>query len=340
MSRRATNGPTFAMGEDAVERRVKIVDAALARRNRHAAEHELRARIVEIRIELHRLHLVLARGARLREVRGAGVGPARVRVREPFDDRLRIRRNGLAGAVELRRAVDGELHEPDREELHQLARIVLVGSDVGRGIGLLVAEHAQVDAHRGMQRDGFDQLAVIAKPPRREQIVVGGQRIRLVAERADLRHDHDLRQRERDALAQLVGAGHGVAEPDVDAIAVQVLDVLRHRQRLYMRQLERRGAQELLVDPRFVAERNDAVRFGLRGAHRGLVEEPERVGLADARNRGLGRCRRRRGRRRAAEPPASPDEPPQAAMSATRERLTSPLIVLVMSGCLTHHVRL
>ena len=54
-------------------------------------------------------------------------------------------------------------HEPDREQLHQLARVVLVGTDVARGVGLLVAEHRQVHAHRRMQRHVLHQLAEVAE---------------------------------------------------------------------------------------------------------------------------------------------------------------------------------
>ena len=66
-------------------------------------------------------------------------------MRESLHDlRLVVGGNGLGGAVGLDAAIEVELDQTDREELHQLARIVLVRADVACGVGLLIAEHQQV----------------------------------------------------------------------------------------------------------------------------------------------------------------------------------------------------
>ena len=67
---------------------------------------------------------------------------------------ITIRRYWISVAVELLRAVEFEFEKPDREQLHYLPGIVLVGKRIILGIGLAVVDVAEIDAHRRMHRDG------------------------------------------------------------------------------------------------------------------------------------------------------------------------------------------
>ena len=97
-------------------------------------------------------------------------------MREALDVGLLERRNRLAAGVVQRLSLVVELEQPDREQLHELARIVLVGPDVACGVGLAVAEHRQVDAHGRVQRHVLQQLAEVAEGIRRERVVVARRR--------------------------------------------------------------------------------------------------------------------------------------------------------------------
>ena len=59
---------------------------------------------------------------------------------------------GIAIGVALGAAVWVEQHQPNRHQLHHLARIVLVGLAAGGGVFLLVATGVEVVAHGGVQR--------------------------------------------------------------------------------------------------------------------------------------------------------------------------------------------
>ena len=144
------------------------------------------------------------------------------------------RTSGSAGPA--RRAVGVpsaiELDEADREELHELARVVLVGPDVARRVRLLIAEHREVHAHHRMQRHVLDQRAEIAEGVC-ARACRSSRRARTDSRRrADLRDHHDLRERERDALAQLVVAVQRVLEPDVEALHVEPGHVETRRYRI------------------------------------------------------------------------------------------------------------
>ena len=181
-------------------------------RDRHV-EEGLGAGLVKLRIRLHRPQDAIGiRGAAAVETRVRGVlrrpAPAGEHARQAGDVGVGVGLDRLA-VDELRRAVEVDLGEADREELHHLAREVLVGHAAGHRIGLLVAQVREVDAHHRAGRDRLEQRAVVAERVLAEQVHVIGQPVGGRGDRAALgRNDDDLRQRELHALAQLVRRGY------------------------------------------------------------------------------------------------------------------------------------
>ena len=149
-------------------------------------------------------------------------------------------------------------------------------ADIERGIGLLVAEHGQVHAHRRMQRDVCDQVAEAAECIACQHVMVVRQRVRHVHQRACLRDDHDLGQRKGDSLPKLVRSPHRIAHPGIRAIVVHRPDHLggvceENVCSLDNRQLDRGRLGELLVDPAAVSKSGYGRRIRFGGAERGLV---------------------------------------------------------------------
>ena len=116
------------------------------------------------------------------------------------------------------RAIRIELVQADREQLHHLARIVLVRLTAARVL-LEIAAGIEEIAHRCIERERFEQLAEVAEGMRREHIPIGGYQARGIERREGGEgHDEHFRQRERHSLAHLVGTreqlipDHAVAE--------------------------------------------------------------------------------------------------------------------------------
>ena len=184
------------------------------------------------------------------------------------------------------------MHQADREQLHHFARVVLVGTDVARRVGLLVLDVAEIDAHRRMQGHVFDQRAVVAEGVAAEHVVPARERPGLVGQRAVLaRDDEDLAQRERDALAQLigrqrkaatrVGRADGVDGPDLDPGRIGDVVVAFGLRRqgfdpVEVGHLQRNWLRELFCQPRIDAERAQARDVGRRRSEGGACEETRR----------------------------------------------------------------
>ncbi len=213
--------------------------------------------------------------------------PAGKDVRKSLDDRLIVGRQRFAGRVERPRPVGIQLDESDREELHELARVVFVGTDVTHRVRLLVAEHVEKPAHRRVQRHVLEQLAVVAKGAASEQVVVIRSRERHVHERTVLGDDQDLREREGDALTQLVGRPHCEPVKRVLPLSLQHPGTLDHRvPGLHGGQLQRRPERQLFVDPALVGiarvtQRDQPIDLGSRRPERGLAQEAERFGARE-----------------------------------------------------------
>ena len=82
-------------------------------------------------------------------------------------------------AAGLHAAIGVELIQTDREQLHHLARVVLVGHAARRGVLLLVVQVREVHAHHRMQRDVLQQVAEVAECAARERVQVPGHAARV-----------------------------------------------------------------------------------------------------------------------------------------------------------------
>jgi hypothetical protein len=116
--------------------------------------------------------------------------------------------------VELLRAVGVELPEADGEELHQLARVVLVRAD--RAARLHAVGEVEVHPHRSAQGHVAHQRAVVAEGVAREDLQVRDDHVgvRVLVER----DDPHLAERIDDALAQLILSRARVVEERVDRV--------------------------------------------------------------------------------------------------------------------------
>ena len=210
-----------------------------------------------------------------RDVRDVPAGEDELEV---VDDRLVVARQRLARhQVVLGRAVLVEELRPDREELHDLAGVVLVR------VGLCARGHVQVRAHRRVERDLFEDVPVVPEGVRREDVEV---RRELARPRDHVgRCDVDLLQREEHTLPELIAVVQGIREERrvqrprrvVEAIAVDVararLGVGDHLDR----RVERRRGGVLRREPRQIAGAEKAADLGVLRAPGRLLEESGRL---------------------------------------------------------------
>ena len=191
---------------------------------------------------------------------------------------LVIGRNRLA-ARSLHGAVRIEPDQPDRKQLHDLARVVFVGADVGVEIRLAVLEHRQVVAHDRTQGHVFEQVAVVAEGAVDEQVVVVGHRDRIAFDGAALvRNDEQLTEREGNTLAQLIRCGDGVQPPGFLATVLVDLEA-GGSLRLEIGPVMRCRQAGLVCEPCVVADRAQAGDFGAARAERGLSQEARGFGI-------------------------------------------------------------
>ena len=220
-----------------------------------------------------------------------GPVPAGEHVGEGGDGVLAVGGDGLA-AAELRRAVGVEHHQADAEELVDLARVVLVGMDVLRGVRAPVAHHVEVHAHGRAQRDVLQQRAVVAEGAIDQDVVVIGQAQRELAQCGVLvRHHQDLAQGEGHALAQLVavddhvvgriGAAQGAEEPGLGARVLAELLAQGVADPVHVVHVQGRCRGELLVQPGLVADRTQMRDVRVGGTEGRLGEETRRVGIIE-----------------------------------------------------------
>ncbi len=279
-------GTHVRMPEQVVNGGVDVLQAGLPRGNVPPANEVFRAGFVVLFVHAHR-----PRPHRL-AVAEVAVGTVERKAREDLrqlgDVVVVVRGNRLPASVPQVRSVRFELEQPDRKELHDLARVVLVGESPAAGIGLVVAEMREVRPHDGVERDVPKNVPVVPeRVPQQHVVVVRG------ADRAS-RHgvgivgDHeDLAQRQRDPLAKRIRTAHDLVPP-------RPTPVLRRHLQPRAEPLVEEGLvvadrpRELLVEPEVGAEARGALDLSVVGAERGLRQEA----------RSLGRRHRRAGRRR------------------------------------------
>ena len=262
--------------EDVVDRVVQVPGRALARGQHHAVQQGLRLPVVLGLVGHHRVDVVRhARSGRGRET------PAGEDASEVVDVVLRVGRNRLSLVVELRRAIDIEPHSTDREQLQDLARVVLVRP------GARVVVDVEVVPHRRIERDVVEQLAVVAERVAIEDLKVGRHPAWL--RDFDAGDDDDLVQRERDALAQLIFAVERVHEEPVLQRVHRVVVALTGRsvragggvarRRIErQRRIARDRRLELLLEECLEADLADVLDQLGRRSPRRLFEEPHDVG--------------------------------------------------------------
>ena len=149
------------MLEQVVDRRLEVVHTGLPVRNHRAAEQPFFARLVEFLVHGHWLQEPRPRLAEVGVF--AGVGETREDLREFGDVVVVVGGDRTTVGTELRRGVDVQLEQADRKKLHDFTGEVLVREDVVFGVRLAVVDVAQVDAHRGVQRDVTEQVAKVAE---------------------------------------------------------------------------------------------------------------------------------------------------------------------------------
>ncbi len=165
---------------------------------------------------------------------------------------------------------------PEREELHHLARIVLV-----RRPARVVAA-VQPEEHRGVFRDVEDQLLERAETVVAEQLVL--------VQHQPLRADAGVRRREpvvpdeRHALDERARRAHHAVEPPAVVLAPRV--IRSERVALF---IGGRCADELLTarvreraDRTVEPERRELLRFALARAEAGAPEQPLCLGGSEA----------------------------------------------------------
>jgi hypothetical protein len=215
-----------------IQHRFQILLRGLPGWNVDAPEDGLRAGVV---IAFHREHLtdvvrrIVAPAARAGRGR---IGPPRQRLGHVRDHRLVISGNRMPAGIEDRASIRIQLCKSKREQLHQLARIILVRGCVLRWIGLVVIGHVQVAAHGRTQRYSLDQIAVVSESVVSKNAPIGRERIRIL-HAGLLRHHPDLAQNERHALEKLVLPRDGIHEEGLgDRIQVVIGLAVRIQNRL------------------------------------------------------------------------------------------------------------
>ena len=236
--------------------------------------------VVQVRVEGHRVDPVVAGvGAVGGRARNLVDVPTGVDPLELVDDRLVVGGQGAVGPV-LRRAVLVEQLGPDREELHDLARVVLVRVVLGGRV------HVQVLAHRRVQRLLVQDVPVIAERVQVEDAQVR-RHLEGVSERV-LGNDDDLVERPPDALAQLVRAVERVGEEPVldpvGRVVVAVAGVVARGRGVARPEGEervrvaRRGGRVLRGQPREPSLAEDRADLDVVRPPGRLLEEADRLG--------------------------------------------------------------
>mmetsp|Transcript_5553 Transcript_5553/g.21325 ORF Transcript_5553/g.21325 Transcript_5553/m.21325 type:complete len:622 (-) Transcript_5553:134-1999(-) len=284
-------GADIGVVEDVVQRRLQVGARALAAGQHHAVEQLLAAGVVVILEGDHR-RVVVARVAEAVAGRAGprGIGPAGEGVGKALDRVLVVARDRLALAIELLAAIGVELPQADGEQLQHLAGVVLVGLDALGRVGLVVVRHVQIATHRRAQGHLPEHIAEIAEAVAQEDALVVRHRIRQLDDVA--RHDQDLGQGQRGALAQLVGL--------VDRVREELH--LHRKQRVVVAPASgprtgwaalggirvdvghaaevRVAAGELAGQPGLAPQRHQLGHARVGRAEAGLAEQPSRVGFS------------------------------------------------------------
>jgi hypothetical protein len=99
---------------------------------------------------------------------------------------------------------------PIENSLQDLARVILIGDRAVLRVGLVAVRHVEVVTHRRAQGHVLQQGSIVAECIVEQDVLVVGESVGFID--LDARNHHDLRERERDALAQLIRVIERVGE--------------------------------------------------------------------------------------------------------------------------------
>mmetsp|Transcript_41215 Transcript_41215/g.96362 ORF Transcript_41215/g.96362 Transcript_41215/m.96362 type:complete len:583 (-) Transcript_41215:713-2461(-) len=277
-------GRHIGVQEDDVQRIGHVLLGRLAGRQQLAVEQLLLARRVEAGPGLHRLGpqgldvlVVVTELVRVVVVQ-APETPAAECLRQALDDALVVGGLGLAGRVELGRAIGIELDETDGEQLQHFTRKVLVWMGALVGALLLAAQQIEVVAHGRVQRHVLQQRAPVAEGIAVEHVHIAAHGRRADVGR-DIADDEDLQQRPADAGTQLVLAGQPLLP---DGLVAHLLAELGRLARLLVAaalavdivHVQGRRLGELRRQPGIEALRDEGIDlFRPGGTEAGLAQE-------------------------------------------------------------------
>ena len=286
-ARRRASAPAVPAGM-LVPRKLTARLEWVSRVQAHGVDRELRARD----LVAHPGHIGLGHAPVVIVV--TGEDPRQVR-----DIVLSIGFDRLALCISLHRSVGIELVESDREQLHDLARVVLVRLAPGGGVFLEVAARVQIEAHRRVQRYLLEQRPEIAEGVCCKKVPVGRDHVgRIETVDGRQRHDEELRQGQRQAFAHRVRArqqlvpDHEIAELRPEVALLRSDRVVAARVEPVDPGLARRG-RELCIQPSGVTLGFDGRKVAVAGRELGLQQKS-----GSLRIRGRHGCRRWRWRRR------------------------------------------
>ncbi len=291
------------MVEQGVERGLEGVLAGRVGGDRHAAEMDRRIAVLG-GIELHRIDAEFVRDHRIIlpvdvDVLHTGkiVIVAGEDMRQVHDVVLAVGIDRAAVGVLLFGPVGVEHAQPDREELHHLARIILIGLATGGLVFLKVALGVEVHAHAGIERDMLEQVAEIAEGAIDQQIPPGGHDVRRPEAVDRIERDHEeLRQRIGRAQPELARLGqHLVPDHEIAGHRPEIMRVLGDRVVMMRGQPVDPGLgarhPELCVEPGGIAMRTDEGDVGIGCTELRAEQETRGLRLGDA-PRGDGRFQR------------------------------------------------
>ena len=140
---------------------------------------------------------------------------------ELCDLSIGVRGDVLTLSIDLAGAVGVELPQSDREQLHDLARVVLVWVAIDGRICLLVAYMTEISAHAGMHRHLHQDVEVVAKSVADKDVIVIGHAEHLILQVGiATRGNEDLTECKGDTLTELVLSADGCAcESGTDVVA-------------------------------------------------------------------------------------------------------------------------
>ncbi len=98
-----------------------------------------------------------------------------------------------------------ELIKTNREQLHDLTRVILVREGVRHWISLSVIDMTEVEAHRGVEGHRPQKITVVAETVRKQGVVIIREAHGIIAQHPRFRHNKQLCQRVGRQLAKLVG---------------------------------------------------------------------------------------------------------------------------------------